>query len=261
MIKLFSGVSIKISIRKIEIDRHLHTFCVLSAYSTIKIEVEDIKDYILYLEKYFFFLYYMTDTRKKRSSNHKTRKQRGKQKERVYSKKDYHSGDGMMVSVWGPSMWHYLHIMSFNYPVSPTLENKKQYRDFILSLQHVLPCNYCRMNLKNNFKHLPLTMSDMQNRDTFSKYIYDLHELINKMLNKKSNLSYNDVRERYEHFRSRCTQEKPQLFTFEKVDSKKEKGCTEPLYGKKSKCIIKIVPQEYKGSTFQMDKKCFKQRL
>ena len=26
----------------------------------------------------------------------------------------------------------------------------------------------------------------------------------------------------------------------------KEKGCTEPLYGKKSKCIIKIVPQEEK---------------
>ena len=259
MIKLFSGVSIKTSIRKIEIDRHLHTFWVLSAYSTTKIEVEDIKYYILYLEKYFFSIYYMTGTRKKRSSNNKTRKQ--KQNKKVYSKTDYNSGDGMMVSVWGPSMWHYLHIMSFNYPVTPTLENKKQYRDFILSLQYVLPCKYCRMNLKNNFKHLPLTMDDMQNRETFSKYIYHLHELVNKMLNKKSNLSYNDVRERYEHFRSRCTQEKPQLFTFENIGSKKEKGCTEPLYGKKSKCIIKIVPQEEKGSTFQMDKKCIKKKI
>ena len=41
----------------------------------------------------------------------------------------------------------------------------------------------------------------------------------------------------------------------------KEKGCTEPLYGKKSKCIIKIVPQEDKGATFQMDKKCVKSRV
>jgi hypothetical protein len=39
-----------------------------------------------------------------------------------------------------------------------------------------------------------------------------------------------------------------------------EKGCVEPLYGKKSKCIIKIVPQEERGSTFQMDKKCVKTR-
>jgi hypothetical protein len=40
----------------------------------------------------------------------------------------------------------------------------------------------------------------------------------------------------------------------------KEKGCTEPLYGKKSKCIIKIVPQEEKCKTMQIDKKCIKTR-
>jgi len=40
----------------------------------------------------------------------------------------------------------------------------------------------------------------------------------------------------------------------------KEKGCTEPLYGKKSKCVIKIVPQEEKQETFQMDKKCIKSK-
>ena len=41
---------------------------------------------------------------------------------------------------------------------------------------------------------------------------------------------------------------------------KKEKGCTEPLFGKKSKCIIKIVPKDKKVKTFQMDKKCIKRR-
>ena len=30
----------------------------------------------------------------------------------------------MLTSVWGPSMWHYLHTMSFNYPVKPTPEEK-----------------------------------------------------------------------------------------------------------------------------------------
>lgn len=185
-------------------------------------------------------------------------------KMRVFKKTDYESGDGMLVSVWGPSVWHSLHTMSFNYPIKPTLEDKKHYRDFILSLQHVLPCKYCRMNLKTNFKQLPLTMGKMKDRETFSRYIYDLHELINKMLHKKSNLSYCDVRERYEHFRSRCTEEKPKLFAYKKLDRslkhKKEKGCTEPLYGKKSKCIIKIVPQDAKEATFQMDKKCIKTR-
>jgi hypothetical protein len=84
------------------------------------------------------------------------------------------------------------------------------------------------------------------------------------MLKKESGLSYEDVRERYEHFRSRCTLDAPKLFKIQKTIKNKggkEKGCTEPLYGKKSKCIIKIVPQEEKGETMQIDNKCIKKRL
>ena len=180
---------------------------------------------------------------------------------KIYKKTDYNSGDGMLTSVWGPSMWHYLHTMSFNYPVNPSKEDKKHYKDFILSLQNVLPCRYCRINLKKNFKLLPLTNEHMKSRDTFSRYIYNLHETVNKMLKKKSGLKYCDVRERYEHFRSRCTLDKPKLIKKIHLNkTKKEKGCTEPLYGKKSKCVIKIIPEEEKQKTFQMDKKCIKIR-
>ena len=183
---------------------------------------------------------------------------------RTYSNDDYKSGDGMLVTVWGPSLWHSLHTISFNYPAKPSKQEKHSYRNFILSLQHVLPCKYCRINLKNNFKQMPLTMEDMECRESFSRYIYELHELINKMLKKKSGLSYDDVRERYEHFRARCSAENSKLFKFKPMDSKTKKhkkGCTEPLYGKKSKCVIKIVPQEEKCDTFQMDKKCIKKRV
>ena len=193
--------------------------------------------------------------------HNKTKKNRGKY--RIFTKSDYNSGDGMLTTVWGPSLWHYLHTMSFNYPLNPTKEDKIHYLEFMLSLQNVLPCKYCRMNLKTNYKQLPITMNSMENRDTFSRYVYDLHELVNKMLHKKSNLSYCDVRERYEHFRSRCTQDDIKLFKIKPTKTlkhKKEKGCTESLYGKKSKCIIKIVPQDKKGSTFQMDRKCIKTR-
>jgi len=197
----------------------------------------------------------MTQTRKNRNTNNKTKKH-------VFSKKDYKSGDGMLTSVWGPPMWHYLHTMSFNYPVNPTPDDKKHYRDFIINLQYVLPCKYCRVNLTNNFKKKPLQMCNMKNRDTFSRYIYELHEIVNKMLHKTSHLSYCEVRERYEHFRSRCTEEKPKIFNFKKTNTrrKKENGCTEPLYGKKSKCVISIVPQEDKTATMKIDKKCIKTR-
>ena len=191
-------------------------------------------------------------------------------KVRAFTKKDFHSGDGMLTTVWGPSMWHFMHTMSFNYPVTPTQEQKRHYMEFILNLRNVLPCKYCRMNLTNNLATRPLRMCNMESRDTFSRFIYDLHETVNKLLGKKSGLSYCDVRERYEHFRSRCTQDAPKVFNFKdfyknrtgtrKKGTKHEKGCTEPLYGKKAKCVISIVPQEGKVPTFSVDDQCIKKR-
>ena len=173
---------------------------------------------------------------------------------KTYSKDDYDSNDGMLTTVWGPGMWHYLHTMSFNYPANPTPQDKSHYRDFILQLQYVLPCGKCRKNLKRNFAKLPLTHSDMASRETFSKYIYRLHELVNDILHKKSGLSYDMVRERYEHFRARCA-----LPPSAKILS--EKGCTEPLYGEKSKCVLKIVPVKTKCKTLEIDKQCIKHKM
>ena len=115
-------------------------------------------------------------------------------KKKVFTRKHYNSGDGMLTTVWGPSLWHYLHTMSFNYPVKPTVQEKRHYKNFIINLQYTLPCKYCRVNLKKNFKHMPLQSCHMKNRNTFSRYVYQLHELVNRMLKKKSGLSYCDVR-------------------------------------------------------------------
>ena len=198
----------------------------------------------------------MTRTRKRNQSNSRTRKKR------VFKSKDFIAGDGMLTAVWGPPMWHYLHTMSFNYPVNPSLEEKRNYRNFVLNLKNVLPCKYCRQNLKANFRKLPLTMEQMKSRDSFSRYVYELHELVNRMLSKQSGLSYCDVRERYEHFRARCTDEKKleetEATNKPEATKTKEKGCTEPLYGKKAKCVLSIVPKDEKVETFQVDKECIK---
>lgn len=196
----------------------------------------------------------------------RTRRKMKKKKRKTYKRKQFSSGEGMLTRVWGPPLWHFLHLMSFNYPVHPTKEDKHHYREFICSLRYILPCRYCRQNLKKNLKMLPLTNADLKNRDRFSRWVYKLHELVNTMLGKTSGLKFCDVRERYEHFRSRCTQDSKVvsgkvLKEHLRKTQKKEKGCTEPLYGKKSQCIVKIVPQDKKNKTFQMDDKCIKKRV
>ena len=175
----------------------------------------------------------------------------------IFSEKDYISGDGMMTSVWGPPMWHVLHTISFNYPIDPTVEHKQYYYDFYNNLQNILPCRYCRENLCKNLQKLPLNKDVFKNRTTLSKWVYDLHEMVNTMLGKKSGLSYNDVRDRYEHFRSRCLEDPKKIVH---KPSTKETGCVEPLYGLKSKCILNIVPKTSKKSSFKMDSRCILKR-
>ena len=80
----------------------------------------------------------------------------------AFSKEDYNSNDGMLTTVWGPSQWHVLHTMSFNYPVTPTPKDKRNYRNYILSLQNVLPCGKCIDNLRKNFKKMPLMIKHMK---------------------------------------------------------------------------------------------------
>jgi hypothetical protein len=188
-------------------------------------------------------------TKRVKQKKQKTKKQKNKK-----TKKNsivFNSGNGMLTKVWGPALWHYMHIMSFNYPVSPTNAEKQCYKTFIKNLPNILPCKYCRINLKKNQLNTPITSNDLKNRNNFALYIYKLHEKINHLLNKKSNLTFNDIRERYEYFRSNC---------FKKEDEKKiigEKGCTDPVNGAKSKCIIKIVPQTEKDEdSIQIDKRC-----
>ena len=95
---------------------------------------------------------------------------------------------------------------------------------------------------------MKLNKKVFKNRESLAKWVYDLHENVNKMLGKKSRLSYKDVRERYEHFRARCLNDQ--------VKTKKEKGCTDSLYGMKGKCILNIVPKKLKLNSFQIDPKC-----
>lgn len=189
-----------------------------------------------------------------------TKKNRSKNKRRTFKNNDYNSNDGMLTSIWGPPLWHVMHSMSFNYPVNPTSEDKTHYRDFIINLKWTLPCGKCRTNLVNNLKELPLKREHMKSRSTFSKYVYDLHEHINKMLGKSSGLSYQDIRERYEHFRSRCIETDENVFKTIR-EMKTEDGCVKPLYGKKSKCVLKIIPNDTKCDSLEIDDKCIKKTI
>ena len=179
----------------------------------------------------------------------------------------FSSNDGMLTSVWGPCLWHSLHTISFNYPVEPSYADMVHFFNFFKSLKHVLPCGACRTNYLQNLDKLHFGLHCFNDRTTLSYFVYNLHELVNAHLGKTSNLSYNDVRHRFEHFRARCLVDPitimPELSSNNAVTdpavlsgSSVSKGCTEPMIGIKSKCVLSIVPLKKKCNTFNISKLC-----
>jgi len=200
----------------------------------------------------------------------------------TFTKEQYNSDYGMITYIWGPLLWHFLHIISFNYPVDPCDFNKKNnlvdhqvensYYYFIFLLQFILPCKTCRDNLKKNLESLHFFTRKaqiMKSRESFSRFIYELHEVINKMLNKTSNLSYEQVRDFYEHFRANCSKNlnktndnTDKTYKKNKNDKKNKShlGCDKLEHNSstrvKPKVVIYFVPFTKNIKTTKVHKKC-----
>lgn len=151
---------------------------------------------------------------------------------------DFNSRNGFQTAVWGPPLWHILHIISFNYPPEPTPEDKRKYYNFLVSLREVLPCVYCRNNFFDNLGDAEFCEEVFDSRDSFSRFIHKLHDQVNTMLGKPCTDSYEDVRQMFEYFRAGCGGTK--------AAGAKEKGCTTAQHKAaigKSRCALYILPR------------------
>lgn len=136
----------------------------------------------------------------------------------------YESHDGFSTKIWGPPVWFFLHMITFNYPVNPTKKDKINYRNFFQSLGFVLPCRVCRENYQIKNSKIPLKY--FKSRHSLARYIYKVHQ---DVPNQKPFVSFSKMRKNYETFRAKCGIH----------------GCQKP--SKKNvalKSILNIVPQE-----------------
>ena len=77
-------------------------------------------------------------------------------------------------------------------------KDKESMRFFFEVLPFVLPCKFCRANLVEHYKQLPLEKG-LESRETLTKWLYDIHNLVNKKLEKKEKIpSFRQVKEHYE---------------------------------------------------------------
>lgn len=121
-----------------------------------------------------------------------------------------HSKEGFSPKVWGPGLWDFLHIVSMNYPVHPTVDDKRNYGSFLMSLRHVLPCRKCREHY-SQLMFGPFRLNDrhLASRFALTRYMYALHARVTQDIRKEKPIdtltpSFPDAVRRYESLRYRA---------------------------------------------------------
>jgi hypothetical protein len=159
--------------------------------------------------------------------------------------------NGLMTRLWGPSGWLFLHCVSFGYPykIDPTnpehREKQNDYYRFFYYLGKVMPCKYCRDSYMEFFTTLS-PMSKLGSRKEFTKWLYDIHNLVNNKLGvpECEKPSFEEIEERYESFRASCAP-----LTETQRANNAVKGCTVPADGISKRSVIKVVEYDKKPET------------
>jgi hypothetical protein len=137
--------------------------------------------------------------------------------------------NGLITKIWGSPLWMSLHCITFGYPIEPTQEEKNFYKIFFISLGNVLPCIYCKNSYNDFIRFGDTIINDdmLKNRGTLTYWLYKIHERVNNKLKITYKTDFNDVVNKYESFRAKCSKNNPNA-----------KGCVMPLYDKSKSYIL-----------------------
>ena len=114
--------------------------------------------------------------------------------------------NGLMTKIWGPAMWVALHSIAFGYPINPSEEKKEKYKLIFENLGFVLPCGYCCESYGEFLKSDDTILDDsvFETRESLTRWIYKLHNRVNKKLNNNYDISYEEYCNKYESYRAQC---------------------------------------------------------
>lgn len=86
---------------------------------------------------------------------------------------------------WGPNLWKSIHYIALAYPELPSHEEKINYKNFYINLQHIIPCKYCRIHYEEHLQELPMIDLYLDTKIRLFEWTVMLHNKVNKILNKK----------------------------------------------------------------------------
>jgi hypothetical protein len=101
--------------------------------------------------------------------------------------------------VWGPHYWFFLHTIANTYPDIPNNVTKRKYYDLIVNMPIFIPHDKIGNMFAELLDKYPVSPY-LDNRDSFVRWVYFIHNKINHHLGKEE-ITYLDALERYkQHF-------------------------------------------------------------
>jgi len=109
---------------------------------------------------------------------------------------------GLNSNAWGNGAWVFLHSITLTYPNDPTENDKKMYKNFFESLGYLLPCNECSNHYNNYIKLNPINSNVLKDKLSLSIWLYNVHNNVNDILNKKQIGFYQFIDDYYQLYTS-----------------------------------------------------------
>jgi hypothetical protein len=87
-------------------------------------------------------------------------------------------------NVWGPHFWFFLHTIAINYPLHPTIGEKKIFYNLIQNFHLFIPEKKFAQNFSKILDDFPLTPY-LDSRESFIRWIHFVHNKINTIYGTK----------------------------------------------------------------------------
>jgi hypothetical protein len=87
-------------------------------------------------------------------------------------------------TIWGPSMWMFLHTTAMTYPHHPNAVTKKKYYEFLQNIPLFIPVEEMSSYFSQLMDKYPVSPY-LDNRESLIRWMHFIHNKINQKLEKK----------------------------------------------------------------------------
>jgi len=95
-------------------------------------------------------------------------------------------------NTWGPKGWFFLDSIILSYPLNPSFDDKKRFKEFFTLVKEMLPCAKCRQHYGDFVSKFPLNDEILSSKNKFINWFLKLHNNIRLNFQDKSEITLKD---------------------------------------------------------------------